>query len=329
MKKNRMRIGLFLTIICTVCGILVYFLLPTRKPEKQPNHLRVNGPYFISVPICQFSSANIPHIQVAIEDKKILTAIDLGFGGGLSLPIEVLQDLNKRLIGNNRSFGIRGKQYENDVYELSKLKVGRLTISPVYTDVANPEFEIDSIFNDDGTQTDYVDARAGWRLFYNFNLLLDCGGETLAFCDSIETLNIHGYPVDSFIETPLLLDRNLIEFIANTEDGPLRCILDTGSTWNFLNKDLEGGANDHILFTPENIHQFPDVNPENIDLMIIDEKRVYDVEHFNIGDHDFGLMTFKIIRNPFAIECIIGMEFLKSKIIFIDFPNRKLYISCS
>ena len=99
---------------------------------------------------------------------------------------------------------------------------------------------------------------------------MDCDNSLIAFCDSLDTLRKQGYPVDLFIETPLLLDRNSIEFQAMTEKGPIRCMLDTGSTWNMLNKDIEGGSNDHMIFNPDTIDQHPILNPANSDQMVFD-----------------------------------------------------------
>jgi hypothetical protein len=131
--------------------------------------------------------------------------------------------------------------------------------------------------------------------------------------------------VDAFIETPLLLDRNSIEFEAMTETGPIRCILDTGSTGNMLNKDMQGGFNNHMIFNPDTIDQHERLNPLNSDQMQFDIEDICDMPLLKIGGKDFGTVKFRKMKSPFEIDAIIGMDFLDSKLVFIDFPNRKIY----
>ncbi len=106
--------------------------------------------------------------------------------------------------------------------------------------------------------------------------------------------------MDSFIEAPLLLNHDMIEFEARTAGGKLRCLLDTGATINILNCDsIEN-------FARENTCEIPS---------------------FKITGHDFGPTSFMCapLKLPFKVDAIIGMEFIHSKLIFIDFPNRKIY----
>ena len=189
----------------------------------------------------------------------------------------------------------------------------------------NPEFIKDGSFGEKKQESSDRDARVGWRLFSVFNVFLDCENNKIAFCDSLDTLRKHGYPVDSFVETPILLDRNLIEFEVKTNKGKLRCVLDTGCTLNMLNKDLENGSNEHMIFNPDNIDQHAILNPDNSDLSVFDFKNTYEIPVFKIGKKDFGKTTFTKIKMPLEIDAFVGMEFLRSKLVFIDFPNRKIY----
>ncbi|NTW34396.1 MAG: hypothetical protein HGB12_17540 [Bacteroidetes bacterium] len=131
--------------------------------------------------------------------------------------------------------------------------------------------------------------------------------------------------MDDFIAVPMLLDRNFIEFEAVTQDGTIRCLLDTGSTWNILNRDLQGKNNDHMVIKPGNIEEHLNANPENLDLMVLDIKDCCEMPVFKIGKKDFGKVTFRKIKMPYKIDAVIGMEFLHSKLVFLDFPNRKIY----
>jgi hypothetical protein len=297
-----------------------------REKQAQQTHLCIKGSYFEPVKITEFSS-QIPCIAIRIGNTTATAKIDLGFCGNISLPSELIEGLDqKSFIRRTFYFGMRGKKYYSDIYELPKIKIGDMTLFQAKVQETNSEFEKDAtLLKKEESSSISCLGRIGWPLFHNFNFFLDCENSLIAFCDSLDTLKKQGYPVDSFIETPLLLDRNLIEFKAMTESGPIRCMLDTGSTLNMLNKDIEEGSNNHMILNPDNIDQHPILNSTNSDQMVFEPENVYDMQVFKIGKKDFGAVTFQKIKTPFEIDAIIGMEFLDSKLIFIDFPNRKIY----
>lgn len=310
------------------CSALLYLLFPKLHREKhiQLSHLCIKDPYFEPVIITE-SSARIPCIEVKIAGKTTLAKLDLGFSGDITLPSAFLKALDKKsFIRCTSYYGIRGKKYQSDIYEIPKINIGGMALFRAKAEEVNPEFENDTDLLDNEQESPVCDSgRIGWELFFNFNVFLDCEHSMMAFCDSLDTLKNQGYPVDAFIETPLLLDRDLIEFEVMTEAGPLRCILDTGSTLNLLNKNLDGGSNDHMILNPNNIDQHVVLNPENTDQMVFDLEDSYEMPVFKIGTRDFGSATFQKIKMPYEVDAVVGMEFLHSKLIFIDFPNRKIY----
>jgi hypothetical protein len=87
----------------------------------------------------------------------------------------------------------------------------------------------------------------------------------------------------------------------------VRCVLDTGSTWNVLNEGNEE-ISEQALWLPDNIVQYP---------------------FFQIEGSDFGPIAFHrmSIRIPIRIEAILGMEFIKNHRIFLDFANKSIYFS--
>lgn len=297
-----------------------------RWRHSQSTHLCKRDPYFVYVPIT-LSSAQIPCVEMTAADKTITTRVDLGFSGDVKLPRDFLIELNQKSILQRVSyFGIRGKKYDSDVYEIPKLKIGGMTFYRAKAEEINQEFEKDAVLlYDEKKPPSYKQSKIGWKFFYNTNLFFDCKNSKIAFCDSLDTLREQGYPVDSFIETRLLLDRNLVEFEVMTEKGPIRCVLDSGSTLNLLNKDLENQSNEHMIFNPDNIDQHAVLNPENSDQMVVDFEDEYEMPVFKIGKKDFGPVNFQKIKTPFEFDAIIGMDFFKTKLVFIDFPNRKIY----
>ncbi len=326
--RNRKWYAFSLFILLGFCGV-IYFL--RHIPQKQdqiddPGRLIKEKGYFVPLKIQGFTFANIPYLEVTIENQKVPTEIDLGYSGMLSLSSDIIKEIiKKNFIKKIRTYGFRGKTYENDLYEVEKIATESMTFFPVKIQEKNEEFERELLVVGEKKESS-INHRGsiGWHLFYNFNLLVDCKHSTFALCDSLDTLKQQGYPVDSFIETSLLLDRDCIDFEAITEAGPLRCMLDTGCTFNLLNKDLETGRNEHMIFTGKDGDQ-SFLNPENKDLLTFDLEDTQQITHFTVGGKEFGPLTFNRIKSPIAVDAVIGMQFIDYALIFIDFSNRKIY----
>ena len=317
-------------ILCIVTSIIIgsaitCFLLKPWKYFHPKYNLCIKKSYFIAVPLTE-TSTHIPCIEVQVENKKITATVDLGSSSMIALPKNFLGNLNRKSFLKQTSYwGILGKIYHNNLYKIPKIEIDAMSIHPVMAEEVNPEFVKDSSFGKKLESPDLDIAMIGWRLFSIFNVLLDCENNKIAFCDSLDTLRKQGYPVDSFVEIPISLDRNLIEFEVMTHKGKMRCVLDTGCTLNILNKDLENGSNEHMIFNLDNIDQHKILNPNNSNLTVLDLDNTYEIPVFKIGKKDFGKTTFTKIKMPLEIDAFVGMEFLRSKLVFIDFPNKKIY----
>ena len=314
------------------CVLLGYLLL--RTPEHI-NFLALpwfinDKSHFVPLAISGFSSGNIPQIEIKIEAKTIKSKVDLGWDGGIVLPKEVLHSLRRKSFIKKKSFfGMRGKSYESDIYELPDIQIGEMTIFPMWAEEKNDEFVKDGILTK-GTEEIPEEhlGKAGWRVFKPFNLLLDCDHSIIIICDSLATAKQQGYPIDGFIEAPLLLDRDSIDFEVITEAGPLRCMLDTGSTWNLLNKKLQNPNHDHRLIDLDHLNgKPPEFNLQNEDLLSFNTKDHWETKIFQINKTEFGAMDFLKIQSPLGLDAIIGMEFIDEHLIFIDFRNEKIYFS--
>lgn len=316
------KLMLFFAIIAAGSGFFLYLFF--AKNQRKPYGL---GAYFFPVKICEFSDANTPCINIEVEDKPAIVELDLGCCD-TSLNGQILKNIRKGFVGKHTFSGLRGRRYESDIYKIPKILIGELTFSHLKISETNLEFEKDGQIriNEKNPTNSYL-GRIGWEIFYIVNLLLDCERSTLAFCDSLSTLKQNGYPVEEFTRIPICLDRGIIEFDAMTEKGILRCMLDTGSTWSFLNKDLEKNSIDHMIYNPMNIDpkHFQLSNPDNVDVMVIDLKKEYKVSSLKIGEKDFGPFWFTPIKTPVKIDAIIGMDFIDSTVIFIDFQNREMF----
>ncbi len=327
-RRNRKwyaLIALVLLIICSVSGFLLRDI--SQKDEKMTSArlLTKRKTYFTPLKIHGFSSGDTPYLEMTIENKTVRAELDLGYGGMVCLPADMIKELNnKKFIERIQIRGFRGKKYENNLYEIEKMTAGPISFFPVKVEEINLEFERDGLLLGEEDLLKSPVGKIGWYLFHHFNLLIDCKYSMCALCDSLETLKQQGYPTDAFTETPLLLDRRHIEFEAMTEAGPLRCVLDTGSTLNLLNKNLENGCNDHKIFTDKDGNQ-SFLNPENKDLMTFNLEDTQEFASFKIGEKEWGALTFNRITSPVPVNAIIGMEFIESALIFIDFSKHKIY----
>lgn len=304
MKFTRLSIVVLL-FICS-CSVV-----PKHNTISKEQPVRTEKPkFFVSVPIVEFSSYNTPRVDVDIEGRRYLVKLDLGFRGHISVDSQLLNAINsKSFVGEKLMYGIRGQGYAKKMFRISKLKIGAMSFSPPIVQEENSEFLKETKFYKDKQQLPLKEeeGRLGWELFEKSNLLIDIQHSRIAFCDSLDTLKQEGFAVESFIRAPLLLERGLVEFIAETPAGPLLCMLDTGATWNVLHSELD--------------------NRKSIDVAVWESDNVLEYPSFKIEGVDFGPMSFHRmpIRIPIQIEAILGMEFFQDNIVFLDFSEKSAY----
>jgi hypothetical protein len=152
-------------------------------------------------------------------------------------------------------------------------------------------------------------GRLGWELFYDVNLLVDIKNSKIAICDSLDTLKKQGYAIETFVRTPLILKQGLVEFEAKTPEGILVCMLDTGSTYNLLDSEVAEG--------------------KSIERAIWDSDNFLEYSSFQIDGCDFGPVAFRRfpLRLPIHIEAILGMEFFRDHLVFLDFSEGYVYFA--
>jgi len=293
------------------------FKKPTQKDLEFFELIKEEG-YFIPLKIYGYSHANMPFLDVKVGEMTIPAIIDLGFQGMFSLPVNLIKKIDKKKwIEHDQSYGLKGRIYENNVYEIEDIKIEDMSFPSVKILEGCKEIMDEGILLGTPSQ-EYCFGFIGWKLFAEYNLLVDCRQYIVALCDSLKTLKQQGYPIDVFTETPLLSDSFLI-IEAITEKGPVRCLLDTGSTWNMLNKDWENGYSDDQISK--------DQSSENEDSFIFNDEDTKEFSNFEIEGKEFGPITFSRIKSPLPFDVILGMDFFDSHLVFIDFEDKKVYIA--
>jgi hypothetical protein len=299
-----------LTILGLITGLFL-FLRPTDKVSEKKPIRTTSSSFFIPVPIVAYSPGQLPCLQIQVENQTYLATLDLGYRGTCSMKKELVNEIkNKSFIRTRTAYGVLGKEYQKKVYRIPEVKIQRIIFHDLPVEEQSEEFKQDSIIiQDSGDSFSEHLNQVGWEIFQKTNLLLDLGNSKAAFCDGIETLKKQGYVMENFTKAPLLLDRGLVELEVLTENGPLHCSIDTGATYNLINRENSEGKDPKELM----------MNPENF----------YTFKSFQINGKDLGPISFKPfpIKIPIHIEVVLGMEFFRTHIVFIDFWNNFIYFA--
>lgn len=334
-KLGMIKIKLSKITFASVCiGILIGYDLLHQPFYK--NLLEVKGffnekEHFVPLKIKEFSRANIPELEIKIENTIFTAKVDFGWQGGVLLPPFTMETIKeKSFVNKETSYGLRGKFYERDIYEVPQVFLGNLCIFPMRIAEENLDFSRDAVLKkgEKEINEDHL-GTIGWCVFKPFNVLLDCEHSAIVACDSLDTLKKQGYPTDSFIEAPLLLDRRSLDVEVMTEAGPLRCTLDTGATWNLLNKDFDHLEQGHRFIDLKHLmNENPtEFNSANEDLLIFNPEDEWETKTFQMNGKEFGPVNFVKIKSPLGLDAILGMEFIEDHLIFIDFKKEKIYFS--
>lgn len=311
---NKRWAFLFLLIF----GLITYQFIRTSKSSQevpipnQTDHVKnKQASYFLPISISKFTTTDLPCLDIRIDDVSELALLDLGFRGQFSFsPKTLAQIKNKKLIGNTKMYGIRGGEYEERLFEIPLIEIGRMSFDKPIIHEYPDDFHAESTILKKGNPISPAEPiKIGWELFGNTNLFLDLGNSKAAFCDSLKTLQEKGCFSQTFTKVPMLLERGIVEFTTQTPKGGLRCMLDTGATWNIINHEIENGQSiDEIAFEPENIIHY---------------------SSFQIGEDDFGPIDFHPlpIKIPIHIEAMLGMEFFRKHLVFLDFSENYIYFS--
>jgi len=304
--ENKAKI-FFVLLVLFIAGCSMF---KEQKDISSEKATEIKKPaLFVSVPITKFSAIQCPCVEVEIQGTTFTMELDLGFRGDVNIAHDLIEQIPlKEFVRAKPMYGIRGKEYIKNLYKIEEARIGEIYFLKPFLQEDSEEFKRDSVFVKNGGEPSPPEAgRLGWELFYHTNLLIDVKNSKIAFCDSLETLKKEGYDIDSFIKAPLLLEQGSVEIEAETPEGVLRCVLDTGSTWNLLNAKTD----------------------KPIEQAIWDSDNFLEQPSFRINGHDFGAITFRRvpIQAPVPVEAILGMDFFEEHLVFLDFTGGYVYFA--
>jgi predicted aspartyl protease len=309
--KQKVVKRLILSVI-TLLASGAYFWFNSNKPSLSSREREKRMPtYFVSVD-ASITLTDLPSVMLELEELKIPTIIDLGFGGECSVPQQLSEQVKeKEFLETVNFYNFRGTCVKDNLFKIKEITIGKMTFENVLLNEELDELkEETSIVKEGHTPSEKLPGKIGWKLFRKFQmgLLLDFKNNKIAFCNDLERLTESGYPIESFFKVPLLTDRGLVEFESEWAGETVRVSLDTGSTWNVLNDQS--------------------IPLEMINEVAFNENMFSEVEHFMIGDHDLGKIKFHRlpVHLPIQLEYTLGMEFFLEHTVFIDFPGKTIYM---
>lgn len=312
-KGKRIIFCMAMFSVGSVVYLYFYNILPTQRTthiQPLPRHAKHKlGAYFLPIEISQFNSGGIPCVAVEIQQHTLPLKLDLGCSDSIYLTSNTLNKIeNKTYQQLKKYYGFRGKEYQRKIYDIPRINIGNMTFWNPSVSEESQEFQKDSIILKEGRECASEDVgRIGWDLFQNTNLFLDLKHSKIAFCDSVQTLQKEGYPTESWIRTPLVLTHHMLQIQLDTPKGPIRCLLDTGSSWNLLNMQND--------------------QSKTIEQYAWGKDHCISIREVEIGGQNVGPLQFHQIpiRLPIEIDAILGMEFFNEYFAFLDFDENYAY----
>jgi hypothetical protein len=270
---------------------IILFLFACSKIKEQPDISVLN--------ISSVSFAGTPCIETSIEEEIVSMELDLGLQGDLSIHKNFIEKIkNKDFIGTKSFVGFNGIPYEKELYRLPYFLLGNLSFYNRILQEHDSKFDQQStLFVQDPEETI---GRIGWKIFADQALLLDVKNQKLLLSKSGSTLasRLKG----NFAIYPLTTDNGLLEFFLKTPEGNLKCLIDSGSTWNFLNRQVQSKK-----------------NLENGQLSL-DEQVII---HSDLGEIAFHKAVTTGLDEE---QAVLGMEFLEDRQVLIDFLKKVVLI---
>lgn len=305
------RHGSFFIILGVASALLGFCLFYTNSVPASEIVVSTNQKqkYFCTFPLT-ISSDNSPYVLTTIDGKSFSMLLDLGLRGQFSLLSKHLEGISsKKLVRTGTICNFRGADHLCNFYTIPKVSIRAASwSSPLIQDRTEQYAQETAIDLDESAPFNQPDGAIGWLLFRDMNLFLDLGNSSAAVCDGLDTLREHGYSVDSWVRTPLLIDRGMVEIEVTTPEGLNRCFLDTGTTWNVLNKELPDTPITKACYDSRNFAEYP---------------------YFKIGETDLGPIVFRQfpMKFPIRLPVVLGMDFFLKHQVFIDFKKGYVHIS--
>ncbi len=261
-----------------------------------------------SVPMV-LSPSSTPLVITEISGKKYHLLLDLGAYDQLVLNQEILGQSEKEAYGETHWMDFKGNRYKSNKYLLPQIKIGGVRFVDVFVKEDSEAYRKSVTLWTDPDDDPIRWGNIGRAFLRRMNcLLMDFPKLKMYFNQPLTDLQQEGYQIDNFVSLPVEITRNGIILEFETDIGPKKFILDTGSTITLVKAPLienrACSSEDHgILY--------------------------FTTSKFAIGGKDFGNMRlhqFESFSDSWDVDGVLGMDFLKNHVIIIDFRSKVVYI---
>jgi hypothetical protein len=251
-------------------------------------------------------------VNVVIEGVNIPLEIDLGSRLEVEIYSDVLGQFYKRIYGIEKWKNFRGTEFEYPTYTLPKIEIGSLTFkNPIVVEFPS-EASDESIIWEDLEQkksSREVVGQLGIGLLKKVNLLLDMECSKMILTSSFKKLKNDGYDLNVFEKIPFKLGPKGIVIEVDTDLGKMKLSLDTGFTLTTL----------HNFLYPKDVEK--KMSRYGLPLFTTSQ---FTMNETNFGSKEIYFLNMAEELND--IDGLLGMDFIKKHVMYIDFQKQCLYI---
>lgn len=242
------------------------------------------------------SQRSIPFIRTTINGEESDICIDTGSVVEMELRQGIYETISNETLHEQTLVNFRGNRYTGLQKNVPEIQIGEMKFKNLVAFPVNEEFHQST--NSDGEKLDpKIKGVIGKNFLEKVNMYFDFPNSKLVLTNEKEK-------PPSQNPIPFSLGKDLLILKVETDLGPLRLLLDTGSSHNVLRSS-----------SIESIEESPNF---------------IETETFKIGEYDYGpqrLKHFYLSEEFDRIDGILGMEFMHTRKLYIDYPNQVLYIS--
>jgi hypothetical protein len=259
-----------------------------------------------------FGPANTPKTEVEIQGQKHLLNIDFGCKFQLALNNDLLDRLEKKPNGTLQGRDAKGNTYNSAAFQIKKIQIGNHSFKDVIVKETNKDYVLNTVvYIEKNNKNEVFNEKfgvIGRALLEKMNLLLDFQNSVIIECNDITDLEQIGYDVNKLTASHFDVGPTGFILTVNTAVGAARLSLDTGSTVSMIRSS----------FVKEDVPK----------------KQQYGLPYINtpffeIGNRDFGSMRlylYDITPELHEIDGLLGMDFLKDHVVYIDHKKKMIYV---
>ncbi len=300
MRIKKTKLVVFFGLVLALLGPALYLAWQNREATATCVKLPVN-----------LSFCNTPIVEVVIENRVCPLMFDLGSKFDLTLDGEFLRKINAEECDSVEWKNWKGTPFEAKSFVIPNVNIGGLLWSNV---IASEEIQEDKagslLWNDDPKKNkddDYI-GKIGCPILEKTNLCLDFYDRSIYCCKSLKLLQKMAICPNDMVKIPFRVENKHIIVQAQTDIGSLELVLDTGATLSMIKS-----KSDQEVPLQKDQRGF----------------YFYQASHFSLAGKNFGklkILVFDEFLDCKEIDGILGMNFLENHIVYIDYPNRCIYV---